>query len=717
MTRLILACLVTFGLHFHFIAPLTGLMASGILGQHEIEKNCSIRESCSHQHLVGNEKLYLCRCDENCSLYNDCCYDSNDSSSQNGVLKAADSLQCVKESRIIMSQPIYMIRSCPKWFDNEYIRSKCEDLPTECDSEIIHQSIENVIVDQMNSEDGPGISSVLPVTASKTGLLYKNLYCALCHEEKHVQFWNVKFLSRRPFDIDILNDTNNLRLLLEKSLKGGHRAMGFSAPQGIDPYRTCTMNINKCQTNKTQASIVTQASITQVSNDRSCSEPTSYAFSGGKTFRNKECALCNGVAQEDIGCIDPNLYLTSGGGRRPPPSFALLLDFNFGMGQFIQQGRSRVGFQQVQQEVALPLPAECDHNGDEMPTLYDPFTERCVRLSCPSGYQLGCGEMCQASSQLAAASEEIIMLKFGHVLGYLTLVGNIISIIGLIIQLMVYIHLPSLRNTPGKCLMCLSSWLLVSQAIFTFGVNRTEIYGLCYTMSVVLHFGFLSYFFWMNVMAYDVWHAFGNASRNMNAKNKQKNRSFISYCLYASIVPSVITLVSVILDQTEASVRPLYAGHFCWIGDKKGGLLLFALPLIIVMTMNIIFFVLTARNICIAAEGTSLVRKEKTRAGLYAKLALIMGLTWTTGLAVMALDRVELWYVYTVLNSFQGIFICFSFVCTRKVYRAFSDKLLVYKQSRSVTSSTKQTYILNGSDAKATEFDYKQPLREAHTGT
>ena len=49
------------------------------------------------------------------------------------------------------------------------------------------------------------------------------------------------------------------------------------------------------------------------------------------------------------------------------------------------------------------------------------------------------------------------------------------------------------------------------------------------------------------------------------------------------------------------------------------------------------------------------------------RLAVIMGLTWITGLAAGFVDLEPVWYVFVGLNTLQGLFIFVAFTCNKKV--------------------------------------------------
>ena len=88
------------------------------------------------------------------------------------------------------------------------------------------------------------------------------------------------------------------------------------------------------------------------------------------------------------------------------------------------------------------------------------------------------------------------------ILGYITLIGSVLSVVSLCFLLAVYMSFKELRNLPGKCLISLSWALLFYQVIFLFTKTSKEVDGVCKAIAIGLHFLALAAFSWMSVMAF-----------------------------------------------------------------------------------------------------------------------------------------------------------------------------------------------------------------------
>ena len=136
------------------------------------------------------------------------------------------------------------------------------------------------------------------------------------------------------------------------------------------------------------------------------------------------------------------------------------------------------------------------------------------------------------------------VLKSPKALTVVSVIGQIISIICLIILITVYMILPQLRNIPGKNLMCLSASLLGAQILFLTAVGATDNRIVCTIIAAVLHYSFLAAFFLdqRHVVRYlaDIFAGHGVFG------NKRKKFLFIAHMGW--LTPLFIIIVSTIVN-------------------------------------------------------------------------------------------------------------------------------------------------------------------------
>lgn len=286
--------------------------------------------------------------------------------------------------------------------------------------------------------------------------------------------------------------------------------------------------------------------------------------------------------------------------------------------------------------------------------------------------------------------ERVVMFQFDRTQGLLSVIGTVVSLGSLLVLFAVYMAIPALRNTPGKCVVCLVSSLFVGQLCYLFVWFRRS--PACFYQAAVMHFGYLAAFFWTNVLAFDICRAFMSTTTTTLTESGSRSKRFVYFSLYAWTCPAAVVAVCVALDVTklEESFRPHYGEIACWIASKTSLLVFFVVPVAVILVVNVVFFVMAVYCICrasMAAESATPGSHTKSQLLVYVKLSLIMGLTWIFGLLATLTAWIVLWYAFICLNSLQGAFLALVFICTKKVYRQMKAKWSTNSTSNSTSTS------------------------------
>ena len=120
---------------------------------------------------------------------------------------------------------------------------------------------------------------------------------------------------------------------------------------------------------------------------------------------------------------------------------------------------------------------------------------------------------------------------------------------------------------------------------------------------------------------------------NLFALGSQWKR-FGVYSVFCWVVPVLVMVPALVIEFSglDTNLRPGYGQHNCWFSSTAPVLLLVIAPLCVVMSLNAAFFswstyLIYSMKFKIKNESTS-----RTDFCLFARLALIMGLIWITGL-------------------------------------------------------------------------------------
>ena len=178
----------------------------------------------------------------------------------------------------------------------------------------------------------------------------------------------------------------------------------------------------------------------------------------------------------------------------------------------------------------------------------------------------------------------------------------IISLICLLIHLLVYSFVPKLRNLPGKCLMSLSFalFLTASSYIVSFNVQVSPDNLFCLSSALIRLYSLLAAFFWMSVMAFDVYKTFKCSNiRSSRCCNHYKKYNFLKYSIYAWTLPAGIVIITVVIQKNlplNHPLNPAYGLHHCGISHLEALLEYFLLPVGIILFGNVVLFILTVRQ-------------------------------------------------------------------------------------------------------------------------
>lgn len=281
--------------------------------------------------------------------------------------------------------------------------------------------------------------------------------------------------------------------------------------------------------------------------------------------------------------------------------------------------------------------------------------------------------------------------KFPESLAYVTYVGLMLSIISLLSHLVVFCIVSSVRNLPGYCLASLSLSLLIAYSCF-LAIAVAEMTDHCGNLGMCIYYFFLTSFFWMNAIAFDIWRSFRVVMRELRiSSHRVPWRRFLFYSLYSWLIPGALVALVKVADTVDFlpdDYKPSFGTPMCWFGQRKALLIFFAVPLCIVMLLNAGFFLDVTYVISRATLKTSQSHERtlKKRFFMFMRLALIMGLTWIVGLVAGYADTVYLWYLFVSLNTLQGLFIFIVFSCSSKVRNICLKKYKKHSKARGSTS-------------------------------
>ncbi|CAF1427574.1 unnamed protein product, partial [Didymodactylos carnosus] len=208
---------------------------------------------------------------------------------------------------------------------------------------------------------------------------------------------------------------------------------------------------------------------------------------------------------------------------------------------------------------------------------------------------------------------------------------------------------------------------IFDQFIFLFGIEQTDTKITCRTIAMLMHYFLLSSFCWMFVDGIELLLALRHVFKI------EKSRVMVYY-LYSYGVPLIIVMISsVFFIQGYGTTK------YCWLAQDHGFIWAFGAPFLILIATNIVFFIISMCTICKHLENEKQAKRSRISLRDLATLSILFGLTWIFGLFFVHKRTLLFAYIFTILNSFQGLLI-FVFYCLlrpriKKLYCDLAFKL------------------------------------------
>lgn len=242
----------------------------------------------------------------------------------------------------------------------------------------------------------------------------------------------------------------------------------------------------------------------------------------------------------------------------------------------------------------------------------------------------------------------------------ITYAGCFVSIVCLIFTITTFHFFRSLESERMVIHKNLCVCLLVAEVVFVAGISQTAQRTLCGIVAGLLHYFFLAAFLWMFLEGFQLYVML------IEVFDSEKSRLGWYYAL-AYGVPAVVVAVAATIDPTSYGTP-----RHCWLRADNYFILSFVGPVVAILLANLVFLSIAVYMMCHHSSLASSVKnKEQSKVvnlrvwiRSAAVLVVLLGLTWGFGLLYLNAESVVMAYLFTFLNSLQGLFI-FVFHCLR----------------------------------------------------
>uniref|UniRef100_A0A8D1PMI6 Adhesion G protein-coupled receptor E2 n=2 Tax=Sus scrofa TaxID=9823 RepID=A0A8D1PMI6_PIG len=270
-------------------------------------------------------------------------------------------------------------------------------------------------------------------------------------------------------------------------------------------------------------------------------------------------------------------------------------------------------------------------------------------------------------------------------------VGLSLSLLCLLLAVLTFLFCKAIHNTSTSLHLQLSICLFLAHLLFLTAIDRTEIKVLCSIIAGALHYLYLASFTWMLL---EGLHLFLTA-RNLIVVNYSSVNKFMKKLMFpvGYGVPAVIVTIS-------AASQPYLYGTptSCWLNSKKGFKWSFLGPVCSIFLVNLVFFLVTLWMLKskLSSLNSDVSTLQNTRMLTFKATAqlFILGCTWCLGILQVGPAAHVMAYLFTIINSLQGVFIflvyCLLNQQVRKQYGEWFKGIYITKsRSEKYTLSSK----------------------------
>ncbi|XP_061006012.1 adhesion G protein-coupled receptor E2-like isoform X3 [Dama dama] len=288
----------------------------------------------------------------------------------------------------------------------------------------------------------------------------------------------------------------------------------------------------------------------------------------------------------------------------------------------------------------------------------------------------------------------------------ITYMGLSLSLLCLLLAALTFLLCKAIQNTSTSLHLQLSLCLFLAHLLFLTAIDRTENKVLCAIIAGALHYLYLASFAWMLLVGL---HLFLSA-RNLMVVNYSSVNRFMKKAMFpvGYGVPAVIVAIS-------AASRPRLYGTptSCWLHSEKGFKWGFLGPVCAIFSVNLAFFLMTLwilkSRLCSLNSEVSTLQNTRMLTFKATAQLFILGCTWCLGILQVGPAAHVMSYLFTIINSLQGVFI-FLVHCllSKQVREQYRNWLRIKK-----TKAESENYTLSSrtmSDCKHSEELFTEPL-------
>lgn len=263
------------------------------------------------------------------------------------------------------------------------------------------------------------------------------------------------------------------------------------------------------------------------------------------------------------------------------------------------------------------------------------------------------------------------------------LVCTTLSLICLFLRIISPVFLHHLRNR-GPWLQ----WNL-ALAIFAwqFSVFLSSLLSdhewICRILGVIGHLSILSSVLWQTALAVDIYLRFKEENLVDRPTFTRMKASTIAIVIWS--VSSIPIILSVILDilnlgkygkaqygsDSSSSNNEIVNDKHCWVHGFSGQFMLLFLPFAFFFLVNIIFLILSIKNLHYLTKKSPVYKRNGSRGELliYGKLTILFGISWIFMILASFINHDSIFLINIFSNACIGVWLALTTLCSKSMLR------------------------------------------------
>uniref|UniRef100_A0A8C8VLL0 Adhesion G protein-coupled receptor E5 n=1 Tax=Pelusios castaneus TaxID=367368 RepID=A0A8C8VLL0_9SAUR len=281
------------------------------------------------------------------------------------------------------------------------------------------------------------------------------------------------------------------------------------------------------------------------------------------------------------------------------------------------------------------------------------YWEPSIRLWATNGCTLLESEPSRTHCRCNHLTSFAVLMAFYEVeswsLDVITKVGLVLSLVCLLLSILTFLFCHAIKGPRTTIHLHLCLTLFAAYVLFLSGADRTSNQVACSVVAGLLHYFFLAAFCWMCLEGAELYLMVVRVFAPHSLK-----RRYMFLLGYGT--PAVIVGIS-----AAAYHQGYGTERHCWLSSENGFLWSFLAPVCIIIAVNAAIFVVTVWKLSqkFADINPDMSQLKKFRVLTITGIAqlCILGITWIFGLFQFSHRSLVVSYVFTILNTLQGLFI------------------------------------------------------------